>query len=242
MAIVGASGCGKTVLLHILTGLLTPDAGLVLVADHHLEGAPLVDLSTLGASEEEDLRLASAVVFQKNALFSASVYENCAMWLEEHTRLNRKEIDRRVRKSLEAVSLDVDDVIDKDRDALSGGMAKRVAVARAIAQDPMVVFYDEPTTGLDPVTAVQIHDLIFRTHLRPVEGGGQRTTVLITHDRDLLRRLHPRVIMIHRGRVAFDGDYDAFSRAERGPAHEYLLAMPVLHGMSEPHDQGVPET
>ncbi len=229
LAIVGASGCGKTVLLQILTGLLPPSEGRVLVVNHRRKGEPLVDLAALDEDGRDEVRLAWAVVFQKNALFSGTVYENCAIWLREHTRLGSREIRDRVRDSLAAVSLDVDDVVLKERDELSGGMAKRVAVARALAQDPIVVFYDEPTTGLDPVTSAHLHELIWDTHFRPRRDGVPRTTILITHDRDLLRRLHPRVVMLHGGGVSFDGPYDEFAGSTEGPSHEYLLAMPVLH-------------
>ena len=229
VAIVGASGSGKTVLLHLLIGLIDPTSGRVLVAHHSRPGAPLVDLAPLGQAERDEVRLSWAVVFQRNALFSDSVYDNCALWLREHTRLGEKEIRRRVRESLAAVALDVDDVVGKSRDELSGGMAKRVAVARAIAVDPTVLFYDEPTTGLDPVFAAHLHELIWEMHFRPRADGVARTTLIVTHDRELLRRLHPRVLMIHDGRIAFDGPYEGFEKKAEGPAHEYLQAMPVLN-------------
>ena len=95
----------------------------------------------------------------------------------------RREIEARVRESLEAVALDVGDVMNKSRDELSGGMAKRVAIARAIAVNPAVIFYDEPTTGLDPMTASHVHELVDRVHRRPLPDGSMRTSVLFTHDR-----------------------------------------------------------
>ena len=234
VALVGASGCGKTVLLHILTGLLEPDGGRVLVANHHEEGAPLVELTQLDTDLQDDVRLSWAVVFQRNALFSVDVRENCSWWLREHTTMSSREIDERVRSSLRAVSLDAEAILHKDRDELSGGMAKRVAVARALAQDPQVIFYDEPTTGLDPMNAVHIHDLIWTTHYQHGVSHRRRTSIVITHDRDLLRRVHPRIILLHEGRVAFDGPYAEFEAVATGPAHEYLQAMPVLHDRPTP--------
>ncbi|MHC5009803.1 MAG: ABC transporter ATP-binding protein [Planctomycetota bacterium] len=228
VAIVGASGSGKTVLLHILMGLLSQDTGRVLVAHHRLPGSPLVDLGDLDDEALEEVRLSWAVVFQHNALYSGTVYENCAVWLQEHTDLKEREIRERVRRSLEAVALDVADVMEKDRDDLSGGMAKRVAVARAVAQDPILLFYDEPTTGLDPVSSALLHELIWKTHYRPREDGIRRTTVIVTHDRDLLRRVHPRVIMLHDAQVCFDGPYEEFTRSTHAATREYLQAMPVL--------------
>jgi phospholipid/cholesterol/gamma-HCH transport system ATP-binding protein len=235
VAIVGGSGSGKTVLMHILAGLMPIDQGLVLAADHSAEGSPLVDLAKLDADKLDEIRLWWAVVFQKNALFSGTVYDNIAILLREHHEmagsgeLSDDEILTRARESLAASALDVDAVLYKDRDALSGGMAKRVAIARAIAIDPALIFYDEPTTGLDPVISGHIHELIWNTHNRPRADGTQRTSIIVTHDKDLLRRLQPRIVMLHKGHIAFDGPYEEFQAAPDGPAREYLQAMPVLH-------------
>ncbi|MCC6427475.1 MAG: ATP-binding cassette domain-containing protein [Phycisphaerales bacterium] len=238
LAIVGGSGSGKTVLLHMLAGLIPADQGSVQVADHSRPDAPLTDLAQLDPDQLDQLRLYWAVVFQKNALFSGSVYENIATLLREHHSmlaqsdsaiLPEPDILKIARESLAAAALDVDDVLYKDRDKLSGGMAKRVAIARAIAIDPILIFYDEPTTGLDPVIAGQIHELIFNTHHRPRHDGIRRTSIVVTHDKDLLRRIEPRILMLHDGKVAFDGSYKQFEDCKGGPAHDYLQAMPVLH-------------
>ncbi len=233
VALVGASGSGKTVLLDILTGLIPADSGRICLADHDRPGAPLVELGTLDEDALDGIRMHWAVVFQRNALFSGSVFDNIALWFREHTEMSEEDIAARVRESLRAAALDVDDVIGKSRDELSGGMAKRVAIARAIAVDPAVIFYDEPTTGLDPVLGGQIHELIYGLHHRPVRGtasGRQRTSIIVTHDKDLLRRVRPRVVMLHQAGVVFDGPYDSFTRSDSPPAQEYLRAMPVLHG------------
>lgn len=229
VAIVGMSGSGKTVLLDLLTGLLEPSAGRVLIADHAEAGAPLVELSELGEQDLDALRMHWAIVFQHNALFSATVRENCALWLRENARMGERAIDERVRWALRSAALDVENVIDKHRDELSGGMAKRVAVARAIAMDPAIIFYDEPTTGLDPIVAGEIHELIWDTHNLSRADGTRRTSVIVTHDKELLRRLRPRVIMLHKGGVCYDGPYDDFGSDGEGIAGEYLAAMPVLH-------------
>jgi phospholipid/cholesterol/gamma-HCH transport system ATP-binding protein len=229
VAIVGGSGSGKTVLLHCLTALLAYDEGSVLVADHSRPDAPLVDLARLAPEELDAVRLAWSVVFQRNALFGDTVYENCALWLRNHTSLSEPEIGDRIRRGLAAAGLRVEDVLFKQRDELSGGMAKRVAVVRALVSDPVVLFYDEPTTGLDPVNAAHLHDLIWETHRQTPASGARRTSVIVTHDRDLLRRLAPRVVMLHDGRACFDGTYEDFGSSAIAPVQEYLRTMPALH-------------
>lgn len=228
VAIVGGSGSGKTVLLHLLSGLMPVSDGRIFVADHSREGAPLVDFGLLDHDQVEAVRMHWGFVFQRNALFSGTVFDNVALLLREHTDLDESQIDERVRTSIANVALDVDDVLFKDRDSLSGGMAKRVAIARAIAIDPALLFYDEPTTGLDPVIGAHIHDLLFTMHHQPARGQRTRTSVVVTHDRDLLRRLRPRVLMLHEGRICFLGPYEEFERQREGPAAEYMRAMPVL--------------
>ncbi|MBK7403170.1 MAG: ATP-binding cassette domain-containing protein [Phycisphaerales bacterium] len=234
VAIVGASGSGKTVLLDCMLRLLEASSGRVFAADHGRKGVPLVDITRAGESVLSRIRLHWAVVFQRNALFSGTVYDNIALLLRENLELPEKEIMRRARESLAACSLDVDDVINKDRDELSGGMAKRVAIARAIAIDPAAIFYDEPTTGLDPVVSGNIHELIWAMHNRKRHGNEQRTTIIVTHDKELLRRLSPRVVMLHKGDICYDGTYDGFGRSDCPPAQEYLREMPVLHGRPAP--------
>ncbi|MGQ0614411.1 MAG: ABC transporter ATP-binding protein [Planctomycetaceae bacterium] len=231
VALVGGSGCGKTVLMQHMIGHLAPDSGRVLVADHETEGAPLRDLATLDDRGLDRIRLHSAVVFQRNALFSATVYENIALWLREIRRMDEEAIRMRAREALDAVGFAGDTtVMGKQRDELSGGMAKRVAVARALAMRPLLMVYDEPTTGLDPANAAAIHELIRTTHERLGAGGSTPTTLIITHDKDLLRRLEPRVVMLHEGRVHFDGTYREFQASPSPVIRPYFDRMPALHG------------
>ena len=198
VAIVGSSGSGKTVMLDCLTGLVEPTSGRVLVADHDAapdeSGAPpLVDLAEVDPDRLDRIRLHWAIVFQKNALFSGSVYDNIALWLREHTGMSEGRIRQVAVESLKAAQLDVGDVMNKDRDALSGGMAKRVAIARAIAIDPAVIFYDEPTTGLDPINTERINHLI-----RGLKGALKVTSIVVGHQHAPRGRLHqPREAVQH---------------------------------------------
>jgi phospholipid/cholesterol/gamma-HCH transport system ATP-binding protein len=230
VALVGGSGCGKTVLLNHILGLINPDRGRVRVADHDLADMPLRDIHTLTQEECDRIHAHWGVVFQRNALFTGTVYDNIALWLRENRHLHDREIRPIARAALKAVGLPHgDEFLARNHETLSGGMSKRLAVARAVAIDPVVVFYDEPTTGLDPVSSAQIHDLIASTHAKSDYRGVARTTIIITHDKDLLTRLRPRIIMLHEGHVHFDGDFEDFEVSESAIIRPYFELMPELH-------------
>jgi len=230
VAVVGGSGCGKTVLLNQILSLLSPDAGRILVADYERPGTPLVDPSLLDDAELDTIHTHWGVVFQNNALFSGTVYDNISLWLEEVKELVDDTITPIARSVLTAVALPTDDdFLNTDTNDLSGGMAKRLAVARALSMEPNVIFYDEPTTGLDPSSALQIQDLILATHFDRKTGDSERTTVIITHDKDLLGRLQPRTVMLHEGRVSFDGPFKEFESSGSPLIRPYFDLMPVLH-------------
>lgn len=244
VAIVGGSGCGKTVLLKHMTGHFTPDRGRVMVADHESPGSPLRDLAELTEAELDRIRVHWAVVYQRNALLTGSVYYNLAIWPREILGLADTAVRPRAERALRGVGLDPSEVMSQDREALSGGMAKRVAIARALVMDPMLIFYDEPTAGLDPEMCVQIHDLISATH-RAAPGSlrnegrrtGEavaRTSIVVTHDTELLRRLRPRIVMLHAGRVRFDGTFDEFAASNDEHIRPYLTQMAFLHARSNP--------
>ena len=229
VAIVGGSGCGKTVLLNNILGQLKPDRGQILAANHETDDAPLVDLAKVDERELGLIHTHWGVVFQKNALFSGSVMDNMALWLDEIKNLDADEIKPIAISALKSVGLPAtDDFLSLGVSDLSGGMAKRLAVARAIAMDPNVIFYDEPTTGLDPTSAMQIQDLIIATH------SGKRTTVIITHDKDLLKRLKPRIVMLHEGRVYFDGTLDEFEKSSSKFIRPYFDLMVSLQSRKTP--------
>jgi len=231
IAIVGGSGSGKTVLLNHILGLLSPDKGRVRVVDHGRDDEPLCDIAGLDAEELDRIHSYWGMVFQRNALFSGSVYDNISLGLKEVHEMTDADILPLARAALADVGLPgEDEFLALDHDQLSGGMSKRLAVARAIVMQPVVIFYDEPTTGLDPVSSAQIHDLIQQTHHTRPPGQHQVTTVIITHDKDLLSRLRPRTVMLHEGRVYFDGPFLDFESSDSAIIRPYFEQMPSLHG------------
>jgi phospholipid/cholesterol/gamma-HCH transport system ATP-binding protein len=239
VAIVGGSGCGKTVLLKHITGHFTADKGRVWVADHEASTngqgeAPLLEIGTASEGKLDEVRMHWAVVFQRNALLTGDVFDNLAMLPRELRAMTNEQILPLAVKALKDVGLDPELVLHRSRDMLSGGMAKRVAVARALVMDPVLILYDEPTSGLDPEMCVQIHDLIKATHhtqpqIAAQRNGAVRTTIVVTHDTELLRRLKPRVVMLHAGRVLFDGSFEAFTQSADPHIAPYLQQMHMLH-------------
>ncbi|ARJ64819.1 ABC transporter [Magnetospirillum sp. ME-1] len=229
VAVVGGSGCGKSVLLNHILGLMQPDGGRVLVADPERNDGTLLDLALLDADRMADIHVHWGVVFQRNALFSGSVLDNIGLWLEEVGHMGQGDIEQVAQRVLAAVGLPGSPEFLAGRvESLSGGMAKRIAIARALAMEPRCMFFDEPTTGLDPVTASQIQDLLLSTHVDERDGVA-RTTIVVTHDKDLLYRLRPRVVMLHEGRVSFDGPFEDFEASDSPIIRPYFELMPVLH-------------
>src|SRR5271169_4020052 len=187
VVIIGRSGGGKSVLLKHLIGLLQPDSGMVLIDGENI----------VGMNERTLLRVRRkfGMVFQGAALFdSMSVAENVAFGLRRHEHLTEAEIARRVAKVLDLV--DLPGTERKNPAELSGGMRKRVGLARAIIYEPQIVLYDEPTTGLDPIVSDSIDKLIIRVrdHLKV-------TSVVVTHDMRSARRVGNHVIMLHQGKI-----------------------------------------
>jgi phospholipid/cholesterol/gamma-HCH transport system ATP-binding protein len=201
--ILGRSGSGKSVTLRQLDGLDKPDAGSVV-----FEG---IDITALAERDLFPIRRRIAMLFQGGALFdSMTVFDNVAFPLREHTRLSEAEIAARVQEKLGLVKLP--EVGPKMPSDLSGGMRKRAALARSLALDPEVVLYDEPTTGLDPMTSAAIGHLIRDIHRRL-----DVTQVVITHDLALARQVGDRFAYLSEGRFRFIGDWAA---AERCPDRE----------------------
>jgi phospholipid/cholesterol/gamma-HCH transport system ATP-binding protein len=213
VALLGESGGGKSMCLKVILGLQAPDSGTVRLFGEEVTGLPEERL--------EPVRRRIGVVYQSGALFSArTVAENVELELREVLRLPEDEIERRVRRSLEAVGLaEVDPNLLPDE--LSGGMRKRLAVARAIAPEPEAVFYDEPTSGLDPINSARILSLIGELD----ESYGV-TSLVVTHDVRGAMAIADRMVLLAKGRIAFDGPPDAFAASEDAAVVEYLDAAP----------------
>jgi phospholipid/cholesterol/gamma-HCH transport system ATP-binding protein len=216
LAIIGRSGGGKSILLKHLIGLLAPDSGEVWI-----EGQ---SLSRMSEREQLEVRRKFGMLFQSAALFdSMNVAENVGFVLRRQKGATRGEIERRVDEALDLV--DLQGTQDKKPAELSGGMRKRVGLARAIVYRPRVVLYDEPTTGLDPVVADSIDRLIVRVCERL-----QVTSVVVTHDMRSVRKVAQRVVLLHEGRIYHSGT----------PAETFASADPVIHrfvnGISDPKE------
>jgi phospholipid/cholesterol/gamma-HCH transport system ATP-binding protein len=228
LAIIGESGCGKTVLLKTLIQLIEPTTGKVF-----FDGQ---DLSTLNMHELAKQRTRFGFIFQQAALFdSMTIGQNVAFPLLQHTDLSEAEIQQRVLDQLADVGLP-DSVIDKKPAELSGGMRKRVGVARALMLNPELVLYDEPTTGLDPIVSDVINELILRSRRRYCV-----TSIVVTHDMRTARKVADRVVMLYptsrlsvdEPQVIFDGPPSELDRTEdrrvvqfvRGEAGARLMEM-----------------
>ena len=207
--IIGRSGGGKSVLLKHIIGLMKPDRGQVLV-----DG---VDMTRLNDRELNDIRKKFGMLFQEAALFdSMTVGENVAFPLREHAKLKEKEIWEIVSDRLRAVGLT--GVEEKMPSELSGGMRKRVGLARAIALHPQIVLFDEPTTGLDPVMTEAINHLIMETQER-----FQLTCIVISHDLQSIFRIGHQIAMLYEGVIIAHGTPEEI-RASRDPVIEQFLA------------------
>jgi phospholipid/cholesterol/gamma-HCH transport system ATP-binding protein len=186
--VIGKSGVGKSVLLKHIIGLLKPDRGQVFIDD--------LELTRLRGRKLQEIRRRFAVLFQGGALFdSLNVFENIAFPLREKTRLSEAEIGERVLERLDQMNL-APEVGNKFPDELSGGMKKRVALARAMIQEPEIILFDEPVTGLDPPMTNTVFHLIKKTH-----AASHYTALVVAHDIPEVFQVADHVAMLHQGRI-----------------------------------------
>ena len=208
--ILGPSGTGKSVTLKHVLGLLHPDSGVVKVLGR--------DLSTLGAKELTQFREKFGMVFQNSALFDEmTIFENVAFPLREHTDFDEARIEKEVTDVL--TTLGMQGPYDKYPNEISGGMKKRVGIARAIVRKPEVLLYDEPTTGLDPYTRMTVDDLIEK-----IKTEFKLTSIVISHDIPSALRLADKIVFLDQGKVIFDGVAAGFVKSEHPAIRRFLDA------------------
>ena len=210
--IIGRSGEGKSVLIKHIIGLLKP--GQILLDDQ--------DITAMTERELNEVRRRFGMLFQGAALFdSMTVGENVAFPLREHTEMPEEDLQKVIREKLRKVGLkDIENMMPAD---LSGGMKKRVGLARAIAMDPEIVLFDEPTTGLDPIMSDNIATLILDT-----QRDLKTTYIVITHDISMTYKVADKVAMLHEGRIIEQGDVDYMKTSQN----------PILRQFLEGHSEG----
>lgn len=217
MVIIGPSGSGKSTLLRLIIGLMKPSAGEIWIDGR--------EISRLGEDELNAIRLNMGMVFQYSALFdSMSVGDNVAFGLREHTAMSEAEIARVVRRKLRMVGLSgQEDVMPNE---LSGGMKKRVSLARATAIDPKIILYDEPTAGLDPIMSNTIDRLIAST--RRIMGV---TSVVVTHHMESAFHIADRIAMIYDGKIVEVGTVEQIQNSENEIVRRFIHGQKIISGI-----------
>jgi phospholipid/cholesterol/gamma-HCH transport system ATP-binding protein len=194
VSILGQSGAGKSVLLKLIIGLQMADAGSIEIQGQDIAKAPPEELN--------EIRKKIGFLFQNGALYdSLTVGENVGFPLARHTQLSREEREQHVHELLSKVGMERD--VDKMPSEISGGMQKRVGLARALALDPQIVLFDEPTAGLDPITADEIDSLIAQ-----LKSERHMTSIVVTHDIHAVRLVSDRIVMLREGNVVMDGTFE----------------------------------
>ncbi|MEW6348665.1 MAG: ATP-binding cassette domain-containing protein [Thermodesulfobacteriota bacterium] len=208
VTIIGRSGGGKTVLLRQMMGLEKPDAGRILI-----DGVNIVDI---GPDQLNRVRRSIGILFQDGALFdSLTVFENVAFPVREHTRMSEKQIRNTVFKKLSEVGLT--DAADKFPHQISGGMRKRAGLARALVLDPEIVYFDEPTTGLDPIAKASLYSRIRQAHLERAV-----TFVLVSHDIKGVLEISDTILMLWQGKIMTSGTPDQIRNHSHALVQQFL--------------------
>lgn len=214
LVVIGGSGTGKSVLIKCIQGLLTPDSGSILVDEEEVVG--------IDEEEKEALHSKMGMLFQGGALFdSLLVWQNVAFDMLENKKLDKKRAKSEAIRVLRTVGL-APDVADLSPSELSGGMQKRVGLARAIASRPEIIFFDEPTTGLDPIMSDVINGLIIES----VKGLGA-TALTITHDMASVRKIADRVAMLYHGKIIWQGTVKEMDKTDNPYVCQFI------HGCSQ---------
>jgi len=194
VAVLGRSGGGKSVLLKLIIGLQTPDGGSIQIADK--------EITQLDENQLNEVRKRVGFLFQQAALYdSLTVEDNVAFPLTRHTKMSSAERNNRAHELLADVGMDRD--LGKMPSEISGGMQKRVGLARALALDPEVLLFDEPTAGLDPITAAEIGDLIVN-----LKRKRKMSALVVTHDVHGANAYSDRMVLLHEGSIAAEGSFD----------------------------------
>ena len=220
LCILGGSGSGKSTLLRCMTGGLTADEGRVIVNLPDRLGPP-IDLCAMSGAQLDEYRKAIGVLFQSGALFnSMSVFDNVALPMRMHADLPPETIDISVKIKLELVN--IREAADRLPSEISGGMKKRAGLARALALDPRLLFYDEPSAGLDPVTSAQVDHLICDLNRRLGVSS-----VVVTHEMDSAFRIADRMVLLDKGKFVADGTAEEFRDSDDPKVKQFV------HGLTE---------
>ncbi len=222
IVIIGRSGSGKSVMLKHIIGLMKPEAGRVLVNGK--------DINALSGRELDAVRIKCGMLFQSAALFdSMTAFENVAFPLREHTAMNREAVEQRVHECLQLVGLpNVNELYPSE---LSGGMRKRVGLARAIALGPEIVLYDEPTTGIDPIMGDVINDLIMA-----LRDNLKVTSMVVTHDMRSAYKVADRIAMLYNGAIIAIGTPDEIRRSDNPYVQQFIEGKAI-----GPIQEGLPD-
>jgi len=222
--IIGRSGCGKSVLLKHIIGLLRPDSGKILIDGR--------DVAKMDEKELNSLRMKFGMLFQGAALFdSMNVLENVGFGLIEHMNADREVVKKRVEECLALVGLK--GIEHKKPAELSGGMRKRVGLARAIALRPQIILYDEPTTGVDPIMGDAVNDLIVELHNKL-----KVTSIAVTHDMTSAYKIADRIAMLYNGKIIISGTPDEIKGSKDPIVRQFITGAskgPITEGIDFEH-------
>lgn len=208
MVIIGRSGCGKSVLLKHIIGIMKPDSGQVVIDD--------IDITRLNQKQLNDFRMKFGMLFQGAALFdSLTVGENVGFALYEHTNLSTSQIRKRIKECLAHVGLTGIEHLKPAE--LSGGMKKRVGLARAITVNPEIIMYDEPTTGVDPIMGDAVNDLIVELHDKL-----NITSIAVTHDMVSAYKIADRIAMLYEGKIIETGTPDEIKNTKNPVVKQFI--------------------